>query len=237
MKRCHKLTMYNLLLFILLIGISCSGIRSRYHQVVAGERWEGIASYYEVPLSALKEKNQSEARQGLRAGHKLYIPFEQSPKWEVRYTPAKTPTVGREALSYSLQTAHFTWPLSGRITSIFEDRQRSGHKGIDIAARLGTPVKAARSGHVIYASDGIGGYGNLIILRHSDKFATVYGHLSRFTVRKGQFVSRGGVIGRVGKTGSATGPHLHFEIRNDRRPVNPLLYLQGQYLLSSSRVP
>jgi murein DD-endopeptidase MepM/ murein hydrolase activator NlpD len=99
------------------------------------------------------------------------------------------------------------------------------HDGVDIAAPEGTWVKAARSGHVIYASDRIGGYGRMIILRHPDSFATVYAHLSAIHARKGQFIAKGQYLGKVGQTGHAEGPHLHFEVRNNRVPVNPLLYL------------
>ncbi len=105
------------------------------------------------------------------------------------------------------------------------------HEGIDIVARKGTPIKAARAGHVIYASNQISGYGNLVIVRHTGTDATVYAHLSSFSVKRGQFVSKGALLGRVGMTGHATSPHLHFEIRTrDRRgkavAVDPLPLLK-----------
>jgi murein DD-endopeptidase MepM/ murein hydrolase activator NlpD len=120
-------------------------------------------------------------------------------------------------------------PESEDVTSPFGKRGKKDHDGVDIGARQGTIVRASRSGHVIYAGNRIRGYGNMIIIRHADTFSTVYAHLSKITVKKNQFIGRGLPIGRVGRTGHATGSHLHFEVRNNRVPVDPLLYLQGQF--------
>ncbi|MDQ3858248.1 MAG: M23 family metallopeptidase [Actinomycetota bacterium] len=97
------------------------------------------------------------------------------------------------------------------------------HEGIDIAAPAGATVHAAASGRVIVAG-WMGGYGNLIVIDHGGGLATAYGHLSAIWVGGGS-VSQGQGIGAVGCTGSCTGPHLHFEVRVNGTPVNPLAYL------------
>ena len=100
-------------------------------------------------------------------------------------------------------------------------RQYRMHTGIDIAAPHGTPIYAAAAGEVIYAARR-GGYGNCIIVLHGGGYATLYAHLSRFAVRIGEDVRRGQLIGYVGSTGLSTGPHLHFEVRRNGQPINPL---------------
>jgi murein DD-endopeptidase MepM/ murein hydrolase activator NlpD len=97
------------------------------------------------------------------------------------------------------------------------------HKGVDFAAPTGTPVRAAGSGRVIVAATQ-GGYGNVVMLQHGGSYSTVYAHLSRFAagIKAGAHVDQGEVIGYVGQTGWATGPHLHYEFRVDNAQKNPL---------------
>jgi murein DD-endopeptidase MepM/ murein hydrolase activator NlpD len=115
------------------------------------------------------------------------------------------------------------WPVGGPVVSPFGWRWGRMHEGIDIAAGYGTPIAAAASGVVIYAG-WMGGYGNLIIIDHGGGLATAYGHQSSFAVGGGS-VSQGQVIGYVGCTGHCFGPHLHFEVRINGSPVDPLGYL------------
>ena len=117
-----------------------------------------------------------------------------------------------------------SWPIAGQITSKYGPRRGSFHDGLDISAPLGTPILAAASGEVIY-SGALRGYGNLVILRHSDGYVTVYAHTQKNLVQEGERVRRGQVIARVGQTGRASGPHLHFEVRKDNLARNPLRYL------------
>jgi lipoprotein NlpD len=99
------------------------------------------------------------------------------------------------------------------------------HDGIDIGAKEGTPVYAAAAGEVVYSDQRLSGYGKLIIVRHSQDMFTAYAHNQRNLVRKGDRVKKGDVIARVGKTGRASGSHLHFEVRRGSTPVDPLAYL------------
>jgi len=116
------------------------------------------------------------------------------------------------------------WPVSAPITSPFGWRWGRMHEGVDLGAAYGTPIAAAGSGTVIYAG-WLGGYGNLTVIDHGGGLATAYGHQSRIAVSVGQQVTRGETIGYVGSTGHSTGPHLHFEVRVNGQPVDPLGYL------------
>jgi murein DD-endopeptidase MepM/ murein hydrolase activator NlpD len=116
------------------------------------------------------------------------------------------------------------WPCAGPITSPFGMRWGSLHPGIDIGAPTGTPIKAAASGRVLTASYN-GGYGNLVVLDNGNGIATAYAHQSQIAVSVGETVTQGQVIGYVGSTGFSTGPHLHFEVRVNGSPVDPMGYL------------
>jgi murein DD-endopeptidase MepM/ murein hydrolase activator NlpD len=121
----------------------------------------------------------------------------------------------------------FSWPVNGPITSPFgyrNDPVLGGnrlHAGVDIAASTGTPIKAAGDGVVVMAGSN-GGYGNFTLIDHGGGLATGYGHQSRIGVSIGQHVSTGEVIGYVGSTGASTGPHLHWEVRVNGAPVDPM---------------
>lgn len=120
-----------------------------------------------------------------------------------------------------------SWPLRGRISSGYGRRihpiyrVRKMHTGIDIAASTGTAIRAVAPGKVVHAARW-GGYGNCVIIDHGGDLATLYAHCSRFAVNDGDDVKQGEIIGYVGSTGLATGPHLHFEVRRDGRHVDPM---------------
>jgi murein DD-endopeptidase MepM/ murein hydrolase activator NlpD len=116
------------------------------------------------------------------------------------------------------------WPVNGPITSPFGMRWGRMHEGIDIGVPYGTPIHAAAAGRIIYCG-WESGYGNLTVIDHGNGLATAYGHQSAIEVHCGQDVAQGQVIGLVGATGDATGPHLHFEVRVNGTPVDPLGYL------------
>jgi murein DD-endopeptidase MepM/ murein hydrolase activator NlpD len=122
------------------------------------------------------------------------------------------------------------WPVNGPITSPFGWRvhpifgTKKMHTGIDIGVAYGTPIKAAAGGTVILAQK-YGGYGNATAIDHGGGLSTLYGHQSKIIVKVGQKVDAGQVIGYVGCTGYCTGPHLHFEVRDNGTPVDPTKYL------------
>jgi murein DD-endopeptidase MepM/ murein hydrolase activator NlpD len=133
-----------------------------------------------------------------------------------------------------LADAPSLWPIEGRVTSSFGERQDpfngegAFHAGIDIAAAYGSPVRAAADGDVTATRMGAG-YGREVSIDHGHDLMTVYGHLSSMIVVPGQHVTRGQVIGYVGQSGRSTGPHLHYEVRVHMVPVNPHKYLRTSY--------
>lgn len=130
-----------------------------------------------------------------------------------------------------LGTGNFSYPIRGRLTSPFGMRRHpifgvvSFHSGIDLAAPNRTPIKASDNGRVIL-SGWYGGYGKVVIVDHGKNYSTLYGHLSSTSVGRGKNVIKGQVIGHEGQTGYSTGPHLHFEVRKNGKPQNPLNYLR-----------
>lgn len=116
------------------------------------------------------------------------------------------------------------WPVQGSVLRRYGRDGKKHHDGIDIDAKRGVPVRAAGAGRVVFA-DEHGGYGKLVLLRHDDGMITVYAHHDELLVRKGQRVRSGDIIAKVGSTGSAAGPHLHFEVRKGVQAQNPLRFL------------
>lgn len=118
-------------------------------------------------------------------------------------------------------------PISGHITSRYgarEDIRDHTHQGLDIAAKTGTPIKAVADGTITHSGT-MGGYGNLIIIDHGNGITSYYGHCNKLYKKVGAKVSAGDIIAEVGSTGNSTGPHLHFEIRQNGKYVNPQKYL------------
>jgi len=126
--------------------------------------------------------------------------------------------------SSSHSSSGFIWPVNGPVVSPFGMRWGRMHTGIDIAVGYGTPIHAAAAGRVIYAG-WMDGYGNLVFVDHGNGISTGYAHQSSIAVSNGQTVSQGELIGYVGCTGHCFGPHLHFEVRVNGNPVDPLGYL------------
>jgi murein DD-endopeptidase MepM/ murein hydrolase activator NlpD len=143
-------------------------------------------------------------------------PAEASPGDGFSPPPAAAPAV----------VSGFIWPVAGTINDYFGASRGGGtyHSGLDIGAGSGTPIAAAAPGQVVLASSGYG-YGNYVVIRHDNGYETLYAHLSEIYVVQGQWVAQGETIGLVGDTGWATGPHLHFEVRQGGAVVDPLNYL------------
>jgi peptidoglycan hydrolase-like protein with peptidoglycan-binding domain len=118
------------------------------------------------------------------------------------------------------------WPIGGGVGDRFGPRGRRFHAGLDFPAAYGAAVRAARRGRVLFAGWDNGGYGYLVSVRHGRGVRTRYAHLSAIAVRRGQRVSVGSLLGRVGSTGASTGPHLHFEVLLRGAAVNPLAALR-----------
>jgi murein DD-endopeptidase MepM/ murein hydrolase activator NlpD len=120
----------------------------------------------------------------------------------------------------------FRWPVQGRIISEFGTKPDGGHNdGINVAVPLGTSVKAAENGVVAYAGDELKGYGNLVLVRHSNNWVSAYAHNEEILVKRGDQVRRGQVIAKAGRTGQVNQPQLHFELRKGSRPVDPTKFM------------
>jgi murein DD-endopeptidase MepM/ murein hydrolase activator NlpD len=120
----------------------------------------------------------------------------------------------------------FRWPVQGRIISEFGTKPDGGHNdGINVAVPLGTSVKAAENGVVAYAGDELKGYGNLVLIRHSNNWVSAYAHADEILVKRGDQVRRGQVIAKAGRSGQVNQPQLHFELRKGSRPVDPTKYM------------
>jgi murein DD-endopeptidase MepM/ murein hydrolase activator NlpD len=141
---------------------------------------------------------------------------------------SSSPSSSYAAAPATVSSSGFVWPVSGPVVSGFGYRCLAGlcrmHEGIDISAGSGTPIVAVAAGTVIYAGS-MGGYGNIIVIDHGGGLSTAYAHQTSFAVGGGARVGQGQVIGYVGCTGRCFGPHLHFEVRVNGSPVDPLGYL------------
>lgn len=155
--------------------------------------------------------------------------FEESSPVAAPVGPTLSWSGERYSQTTPTTTMNFDWPVEdARLSRGFLLGKR-WHYGLDLAAKKGTPILASEAGVVIYVGKGFSGYGKLIVIEHNDTWATLYSHLNKFSVKEGDRITRGQKIGEMGRTGRATGVHLHFEIRYNRQPVNPLMYLPQGY--------
>jgi murein DD-endopeptidase MepM/ murein hydrolase activator NlpD len=122
----------------------------------------------------------------------------------------------------------FRWPVRGKvITSYGAKTNGKSNDGINLAVPEGTPVKAAEDGVVAYSGNELKGYGNLVLVRHSNGYVTAYAHASELLVKRGDTIKRGQIIAKSGQSGEVGSPQLHFEIRKGSSPVDPLQFLNG----------
>ncbi|QPF94924.1 LysM peptidoglycan-binding domain-containing M23 family metallopeptidase [Bradyrhizobium commune] len=143
----------------------------------------------------------------------------------VEEKPAETPAKAADATG-ALPT--FRWPVRGKvITSYGAKTNGKSNDGINVAVPEGTPVKAAEDGVVAYSGNELKGYGNLVLVRHSNGYVTAYAHASELLVKRGDPIKRGQVIAKSGQSGEVASPQLHFEIRKGSSPVDPLQFLNG----------
>ena len=146
-----------------------------------------------------------------------------SPMEEATQAPAQTkPTEATGALPT------FRWPARGKVITAYGSKANGkANDGINLAVPEGTPIKAAEDGVVAYSGNELKGYGNLVLIRHSNGYVTAYAHASELMVRRGDTIKRGQVIAKSGQSGEVTSPQLHFEIRKGSSPVDPLQFLNG----------
>ena len=204
-----------------------------YHTVSKGQTLYAIAKTYGVSVQELQRLNGIAYPQSLATGRHIWVPGA----FRVLIVPAtaqassqskqKSVTSKSKSKSVIAKSKHrLQWPVPGGVlTSRYGKRRGKNHDGIDIGARRGTDIRAAAGGTVKFSGWGPTGYGLMVIIKHPHRLTTLYAHNSKNLVKKGQRVRRGEIIALIGTTGRATGPHVHFEVRNDTHPRNPLHYM------------
>lgn len=224
------------------------------HVVAPGETLHSIARLYGKSVMVLAKANNIPPDTMVKVGERIIIPDVQpgstvAPRAQAQVAPpagpslaiaesphsARVATPEAPAQESTIKTAEpagglpsFRWPVRGRIIAGFGPTPNGlQNDGINLAVPEGTPVKAAEDGVVAYAGNELKGYGNLVLVRHSNGFVTAYAHASDILVKRGETVKRGQVIAHSGQTGNVTSPQLHFEIRKGSTPVDPSQYLNG----------
>lgn len=215
-----------------------------YHTVLPGETLYAIAWEYGHDYRDLAQINHIEAPYRIYPGQKIALkgkftvakrsPLAKQPQTkplaekvaklqkpqEQKTTLAKAPTK-TEALK---STQDWIWPVKGKLIKTFSKHEHTFSKGIDIAGTLGTPVLAAKEGKVVYSGGGLRGYGQLIIIKHNDTFLSAYAHNQQLLVKEGDAIAKGQTIAQMGQSDSDR-VKLHFEIRQNGQPVDPLQFL------------
>jgi murein DD-endopeptidase MepM/ murein hydrolase activator NlpD len=174
--------------------------------------------------------NEIKDKSKIEVGQRIFIPgatkvLEVDIYVEDVIAVEKTTAVSYENRRWPFGQGRFIWPVEGPVMAQFGTNAKRRHDGIDISAPEGTLIRAAESGKVVYSDNKMRGYGNLIIIEHQDNFFTIYAHNEENVVKEEVLVKQGDIIARVGKTGNATGPHLHFEIRKGSNPLDPTRFL------------
>ncbi len=191
------------------------------HVVGTGDTLSTLAVKYKVTVDEIVGyplNNLESANSPINSGKQLIIPNGTKP-YVARQVAMYRGPVPASAVRGS---GSFAWPVSGHITQQFWH----GHRAIDVGARGGSPIVAADSGYVIKASHGWnGGYGSMVMVDHGNGFVSLYAHMNMVYVRQGENVAKGEQLGTVGNTGRSTGPHLHFEIRQQGAARNPFYFL------------
>jgi murein DD-endopeptidase MepM/ murein hydrolase activator NlpD len=225
------------------------------HVVNRGDTLLGIARHNHVTVAELAKANGLEPSAKLKLGMKLTVPGAKTaalapaapatvvaaaqpaaavtggPPQSARLAQATTTPEDAKIESPAEATGAlptFRWPVRGKvITSYGAKTNGKANDGINLAVPEGTPVKAAEDGVVAYSGNELKGYGNLVLVRHSNGYVTAYAHASELLVKRGDTIKRGQIIAKSGQSGEVGSPQLHFEIRKGSSPVDPLQFLNG----------
>lgn len=203
------------------------------HTVEAGQTLFRIARAYGLTVDELMAANALEDPKELKIGQQLWVPGAATVQ---KITPSDSPepvapnrtlppapVKGKPAI-VGRKDGSLQWPLRGVLYARFGRKGKEPHDGIDLAAPAGTAVKTAGEGTVLFAGEQKG-YGLIVIVEHRQGLVTLYAHNRDLRVKSGQKVREGQVIATVGDSGATSGPHLHFEVRQDGNPVDPLDHL------------
>jgi len=211
----YKKSITLLILVFLLSGCATRGHLRResagiYHRVKKGETLWEISRVYKVDLEKIVRINKIPDAARIKSGQLIYVPCGVRGIKTIKVASINS----------------FIWPARGRIVGHF-GKKKTGvrNKGIDIQTGDGVSILASKSGVVAFCAEAVKGYGKIIIIDHGEEYQTVYAYNKKNLVSPGQSVAQGEVIGKVGDTGRADSPLLHFEIRKGHVPKNPFYYL------------
>ena len=199
----------------------------QYHTVQPGDTLYSIAFRYGLNYREIASANGISAPYTIFVNQRLRLSGKQAvvnksvskPKTAATQQVAKTKPVRKSQDS----KINWRWPADGKVINNFSP-SGSLNMGVDISGRMGESVRAAADGIVVYAGGGLRGYGNLVILKHADNYLSAYGHNRAIRVKEGQNVKGGQIVAEIGSSGTDR-QMLHFEIRRDGKPVDPLIYL------------
>jgi murein DD-endopeptidase MepM/ murein hydrolase activator NlpD len=217
------------------------------HVVRAGDTLYSVSRSYNTDVYTLAKTNKLKPPFTLTPGQRLTLPTGNnlttasqnlSPK-PIKVEPVPVPSAKLVKAEPRLaktsipqppkrESSRFAWPLKGKVLSSFGSQKAGLHNdGLNIAAERGTPVKAAENGVVAYSGNELRGFGNMILVKHSDGWITAYAHNENLLVKRGQTIKKGQTIASVGSSGGVTTPQLHFEIRKGMKSVDPTKFLGG----------
>lgn len=210
--------------------------RRRSHTVQDGETGLSIALDYGVGWSAIAAASGIDPKKPIKPGQKLIIPTmtkgaapvpAASPSPTPSAPPSASPSPAVTLPPDTAKAPRFAWPVRGEVIRKFAPRsgKTAFHDGIDVAGEKGDAVRAAAAGKVIYAGQGPKEYGLTVIVYHTGRWTTTYAFLDQVTVKEGDKVKAGERVGKLGETGLAKEPSLHFEVRRNRSALDPVKYL------------
>ena len=200
---------------MLFIYSSCSHIESgTYVELGPKDSIKKLAKDFKVPEWKIKEANSNRP---FEVGQWYFIPES---KGVIEAFKGSSPYA---KVALKKVSEKFIWPVPSckKVSSLFGRRWGRAHEGIDIPAKEGAHFVSIDDGVVVYSGNDLSGYGNLTVVSHAGGVFSIYAHAQKNYTKKGDKVFSGQVLGKVGQTGRATGPHLHFEIRQDSRPIDP----------------
>lgn len=231
--------------FALRVGQRLKLPAPREYRVRDGDTLYAVSRLFEVSLTEISRLNNLRSPYVIAGGQVLRLPSASPDEivavsevsgGRVVAVPSVKPAVAKKAApaprsrisakTPARSSSKFLKPVSGKIVSGYGPKKGGTHNdGINIAAPRGTKVAAAENGVIVYVGSELKGSGNLILVRHADRWMTAYAHLDKTSVTRGQVVKRGQAIGTVGSTGSVSEPQLHFEVRRGTQAINPARYL------------
>lgn len=186
-----------------------------YHTVSKGQTLWQISKAYDVDIKHIIEVNNIDNPSLINTGRDIFIPGARKPAQVMSIQP-----------EFRVSEKGYVWPVRGTVIcyygSISDDAK---NKGIDISAKQGDNVLAARSGRVVFVNDKVKGMGKTVIIEHPGNYSTLYAYNMEILVQSGDYVKQGQAIAIAGQTGRAKQPSLHFEIRKGHEPQNPYYYL------------